>query len=95
MARDAILTFPRAGRLYLVGAYHIRRAESVAEALEFLQKGSLYLVDEPRFWFTIACYQNQCGMPEKAKRSVNKAVILDDDFMEMIREEPDLDGIEI
>jgi len=87
IGRGAVKAFSERGELYLLGAYHIRRAEDIETAFTFLKSGQSCLEDEACFWFNLGCYHCQLGRLKDAKECVRKAVDLDRSYQELVLEE--------
>lgn len=93
VGRGAVQRYPEQGALYLLGSYHIRRAEDLETAFDFLTAGKPYLEREACFWFNMGCYHCQLGRLDEARQCVNKAVKLDRKYQMMVLEDEDLEPL--
>lgn len=75
---------------FVMESYAIRRSRSLAEALEFLNRGAELLQEDPLFWFNRACYVCQLGDLEAAKISLSHPFQLNTDLRALSLEEADL-----
>ena len=90
IARGAVRRYPEHGSFYLLGAYHIRRADSLSAAFEFLRSGEEHLDALAGYWFKMACYHCQLGQLDETRECVRKAVELDRKYQMMVLEDEDL-----
>jgi predicted Zn-dependent protease len=61
LAEEMVDKGSREHSAFLMGAYAMRRSRSLAEALEFLVRGSILLAEDATFWYSRACYECQLG----------------------------------
>ncbi len=87
---DAIRRHPDCGAIYLVTAYAIRRARSLAEANELLLKAEGVLSEEAMYHFNLACYACQLGDLPEAERRLEITFGLDPKYRTQALEDEDL-----
>ena len=97
VAREGIERHPDCSHLYIMGAYAIRRAESLDAGKEFLLKGHLCMeegkVETPMFWFNLGCYHSRLGDQENALSCVGNAVKIDANYKKLALVDPDLEPL--
>ena len=90
IARGAVRRYPEHGAFYLLGAYHLRRVDSLNAAYDFLQSGEEHLKNDARYWFAMACYHCQLGRLDETRECVKKATQLDRNYQWNVLEDEDL-----
>lgn len=80
---------------FLSAAYCLHEAGSTAEARKCLLKGPGVLAEFPVYHYNMACYLWTLGEKEAARDHLDKAVAMDESFLESARTDRDLVGMEI
>lgn len=74
-------------------AYATRRCRDIGEAESILLTASERHDDEPLIHFNLACYAAQTGKFEAARKSLARAIALDEKIRELAIDDPDLDPL--
>jgi len=90
LARDAIEGAETSPEFYLMGAFAIRRSESLEAAYAFLLQGEQACRDEATWWFNMACYECQMGRFERLDHLLEEAFNREQKFRELARIDEDL-----
>lgn len=90
LARKLVTLRPSEAGGWVVWAYAVRRAESLAAAAAILQRATRHHPDEPTIQFNLGCYASQRGDFPTARQHVDRAVALDEKFGLLAATDPDL-----
>lgn len=80
---------------FMSAAYCLHEAGRTAEARKCLLKGPGVLAEFPVYHYNMACYLWTLGEKEAAREHLDKAVAMDEGFLEAARTDRDLVGMEI
>ena len=80
---------------FMSAAYCLHEAGRTAEARDCLLHGPGVLVEFPVYHYNMACYLWTLGEHEAARGYLDKAVAMDEGFLEAARTDRDLVGMEI
>ncbi|MGJ8632340.1 MAG: tetratricopeptide repeat protein [Luteolibacter sp.] len=76
-------------------AFCLHETGDTEEAKNWLLRGPDSLQELPVFHYNMACYLWNLSEPERAKNHLDKAIELDDSFLEAAKDDKDLVGMEI
>jgi tetratricopeptide (TPR) repeat protein len=93
IARGAVRAHPNDLDLWLLGSRHIRAAEGIDEALEFLLGSGERFTSKAACWFELACLHCQAGDLERAADCTRRAVDLDRSYQMRVLDDPDLEPL--
>ena len=80
---------------FMSAAYCLHEAGRTVEARNCLLSGPGVLSEFPVFHYNMACYLWTLGEPEAAREYLDRAVAMDEGFLESARTDRDLVGMEI
>lgn len=80
---------------FMSAAYCLHEAGRTAEARKCLLKGPDVLGEFPVYHYNMACYLWTLGEKESAREHLDKAVAMDEGFLEAARADRDLVGMDI
>jgi tetratricopeptide (TPR) repeat protein len=75
---------------WITWAYAVRRAESLLAAEEVLRIAETKHPHEPTIQFNLGCYAAQLGDLAEARRRIDRAIALDNNFRSLAGTDPDL-----
>jgi predicted Zn-dependent protease len=90
LASDFVQRSPAEPAGWVMWAYAVRRAESLAAAEKILLEAELQHPMEPTIQFNLGCYACQRGDLATARTRVERAIALDPKFTEAAATDPDL-----
>ncbi|MBV9107337.1 MAG: hypothetical protein JO313_15075 [Verrucomicrobia bacterium] len=78
---------------YVHAAFCLHELGRTSEAKQTLLEGPATLLDEPVYYYNLACYETVLGNLEQAKAYLRASLRLDKSFREMAKKDPDLKPI--
>ncbi len=93
IARGAVRAHPDELDLWLLGSRHLRAAEGIDSALEFLLVSGERFCGKAAYWFAIACLHCQLGDLERTADCTRRAVDLDRSYQMRVLDDPDLEAL--
>jgi predicted Zn-dependent protease len=78
---------------YIHAAFCLHELGSTSEAKKTLLAGPARLLDEPVYYYNLACYETVLGNLEQAKVYLRASIRLDKSFRELAKGDPDLQRI--
>jgi predicted Zn-dependent protease len=78
---------------YVHAAFCLHELGRTSEAKQTLLHGPAALLDEPVYYYNLACYETVLGNLEQAKAYLRASFRLDKSFREMAKKDPDLKPI--
>ena len=78
---------------YVHAAFCLHELGRTSEAKQTLLDGPASLLDEPVYYYNLACYETVLGNLEQAKAYLRASFRLDKSFREMAKKDPDLEQI--
>lgn len=78
---------------YIHAAFCLHELGSTSEAKKTLLAGPAGLLDEPVYYYNLACYETVLGNLEQAKVYLRASIRLDKSFRELAKGDPDLQRI--
>jgi predicted Zn-dependent protease len=78
---------------YVHAAFCLHELGRTSEAKQTLLDGPAALLDEPVYYYNLACYDTVLGNLEQAKAYLRASFRLDKSFQELARNDPDLKQI--
>lgn len=79
---------------FLSAAYCLHEAGETEEAMKVLLRGPRVLLEFPVYHYNMACYEWRRGAKDAAKVHLDKAIAMDEGFLEAARTDRDLVGME-
>ena len=89
-AAELVRRQPKQAAGWITYAYATRRATSLLAAETILREAELHHPQEPTIQFNLGCYACQRGDLHEARRRVDAAIALDEDFRAAAAADPDL-----
>lgn len=93
IARGAVQAHPNELDLWLLGSRHIRAAEGIDSALEFLLGSGERFTSKAAYWFELACIHCQLGDLDRTADCTRRAVDLDRSYQMRVLDHPDLEAL--
>lgn len=84
---------PEAAPGYIHGAFCLHENGHTAEAKEMLLKGPKSLLQEPMYYYNLACYDAILGNLKDAEKNLGISFKMDEKFREIAKYDPDLKAI--
>jgi predicted Zn-dependent protease len=78
---------------YVHAAFCLHELGRTSEAKQTLLRGPAALLEEPVYYYNLACYETVLGNVEQAKAYLRASFRLDKSFREMAKKDPDLEQI--
>ena len=78
---------------YVHAAFCLHEMGRTLEAKQTLLQGPAALLEEPVYYYNLACYETVLGNVEQAKTYLRASFRLNKSFREMAKKDPDLDPI--
>ncbi|MBV8141709.1 MAG: hypothetical protein JOZ60_06650 [Verrucomicrobia bacterium] len=78
---------------YVHAAFCLHEMGRTLEAKQTLLQGPAALLEEPVYYYNLACYETVLGNVEQAKAYLRASFRLNKSFREMAKKDPDLDPI--
>jgi tetratricopeptide (TPR) repeat protein len=92
LAKSTLPARPASPEFYVMGAYAIRRLESIEAAHAFLRHGAPFSEKAAIWWYNLACYECCMGNLERADDLLDRAFNLDESYRNLAENDDDLEA---
>jgi predicted Zn-dependent protease len=90
LAKATLAARPSVPEFYVMGAYAIRRTESLEAANAFLRHGAPFSETSAIWWYNLACYECCLGHVELVDDLLDRAFLLDESYRHIAENDEDL-----
>jgi predicted Zn-dependent protease len=90
LAKSTLSGRPSTPEFYVMGAYAIRRTESLETAHAFLRHGAPFSDTSAIWWYNLACYECCLGNLERVDALLDRAFLLDEAYRRLAENDDDL-----
>lgn len=90
LAKATLPARPAAPEFYVMGAFAIRRQESIEAAHAFLRHGAPFGETSAIWWYNLACYECCLGHMERTDELLDRAFLLDEGYRHLAENDEDL-----
>jgi len=93
IGRKLTRLYPHQPAGFIHAAFCLHELGDTLAAKQILMKGPPSIVNEPTYYYNLACYEAILGNREAAVKSLNQSFKIDKKFREFAKSDPDLDCI--
>jgi predicted Zn-dependent protease len=90
LAKETLAARPGAPEFYVMGAFAIRRQETLEAAHAFLRHGAPFSETSAIWWYNLACYECCLGHIERVEALLDRAFLLDEGYRRLAEDDDDL-----
>jgi len=90
LAKATLAARPAAPEFYVMGAFAIRRQESLEAAHAFLRHGAPFSETSAIWWYNLACYECCLGNLDRVEKLLGRAFLLDEIYRRIAELDDDL-----
>ncbi len=90
LAKATLPDRPATPEFYVMGAYAIRRTESLESAHAFLRHGAPFSDTSAIWWYNLACYECSLGNLDRVDALLDRAFLLDEVYRRIAENDDDL-----
>jgi Flp pilus assembly protein TadD len=94
LSRRLCRVAPDCGAGFLHAGFCLNQLGRTEDARTMLLKGPPALRREPIFFYNLGCYEALLGRPREARRNLEISFIMDSNFREIAKKDPDLKSLQ-